>query len=95
MLVKNKINDSEMKLLKTLVIFERFAIAFSNNAEINKTHLQLQSRLCWNLFNRYLDLFLKKGYLKCEKGRRSEVYSLTEEGIKFFNILNIFLNCIK
>ncbi len=95
MLTEQKTNDPEIKFLKSIFIFERFAIAFSKNTEINKTQLQLQSRLCWNLFNKYLNLFLKKGYLQCKREGRVETYSLTESGIKFFNILNIFLRCIK
>ncbi|MEM2159721.1 MAG: winged helix-turn-helix domain-containing protein [Candidatus Nitrosotenuis sp.] len=92
---KQETDSSEIKFLKSIFIFERFSIAFSKNTEINKTQLQLQSRLCWNLFNKYLDLFLRKGFIQCRKDGRVENYSLTESGIKFFNILNVFLGCIK
>lgn len=95
MITEQKTEDHEIKFLKSIFIFERFAIAFSKNTEINKTHLQLQSRLCWNLFNKYLDLFLRKGFIQCRKDGRVENYSLTESGIKFFSILNVFLGCIK
>jgi len=50
MLTEQKSSDPETKFLKSIFIFERFAIAFSQNTDINKTQLQLQSRLCWNLF---------------------------------------------
>jgi len=95
MLAEQKSNDPEIKFLKSIFIFERFAIAFSKNTEINKTQLQLQSRLCWNLFNKYLNLFLRKDFIQCRKDGRVEIYSLTESGIKFFSILNVFLGCIK
>jgi predicted transcriptional regulator len=96
-MMKEKAESEEQitNFLKPVFILERFAIAFREKTEINKTQLQLQSRLRWNSFNKYLQLLVDKEFLEYGKEGRVEIYSLTKQGRKFFSILVIFLGCLK
>ncbi|HET8719756.1 MAG TPA: winged helix-turn-helix domain-containing protein [Candidatus Nitrosotenuis sp.] len=92
---KEKPEEDAGDLLKPMFILKRFSDAFGKETEINKTSLQLQTRLRWNSFNRYLSLLVSKGFLHCRREDKVEFYSLTNQGRKFFSIMMIFLICLK
>jgi predicted transcriptional regulator len=96
-LLTEKIQRKEpnVNFLKPLFVLERFAVMFREKTEVNKTQLQLQSKLRWNLFNKYLQVLVEKKFLIYRKENRVEIYSMTEQGRKFFSILTILLNCLK
>jgi len=79
---------------KSLLVLDRFAEAFRTQTYLNKTQLHLQSKLRWDLYNKYLNWLLQKEYVKCQIKDGIENYSLTEAGQKMFNMLGIFLSVI-
>lgn len=87
-------NEPE-KFLKPLFIMERFASAFRDKSEINKTELQLLTKLRWDIFSKYADLLVAKRLLLRRKTHRMEAYTMTEHGRKFFGIVAICLDCLK
>lgn len=92
---ENLSDENVEHLLKPVFILKRFSDAFGQATEINKTKLQLQTGLRWNLFNKYLILLVSKEFLQCRREIKVEFYSLTEQGRKFFSIMMIFLVCLK
>lgn len=81
--------------LKPLFIMERFASAFRDKSEINKTELQLLTKLRWNLLSKYVNLLVSKGFLLRRKTPKMIMYTMTERGRKFFSIVMICLGCLK
>lgn len=91
------LKDSELlneNNFKSLLVLNRFADAFRTQTYLNKTQLHLQSKLRWDLYNKYLNWLLYKEYVQCQVKDGIEQYSLTQTGEKMFNILAIFLSVI-
>lgn len=95
MLTRLQSEEQIANFLKPIFILDRFASAFSERTELNKTQLQLLSKLRWDSFNNYLDWLIAKEFLQCRKEGRVEIYSLTEQGRITFNILATFIDCLK
>ena len=87
----NTINENHFK---SLIVLGRFADAFRGQTHLNKTQLHLQSRLRWDLYKKYLDWLLQRGFVKYDVINNVEHYSLTQNGEKMFNILGIFLGIV-
>lgn len=94
MLLSNNQEVLNENNFKSLLVLNRFAGAFRTQTNLNKTQLHLQSKLRWDLYNKYLNWLLQKEYVKCQVTNGVEHYSLTETGQKMFNILAIFLSVI-
>lgn len=79
---KDRVDTSFNSNIKVL---ERFAIAFSEHSSLKKTQLHLISKLRWDSFERYLEWFQIKDYVKYtndmdDKGK----YHVTENGREMF-----------
>lgn len=83
------------KFLKPLFKMERFGILFREKTSANKTELYTVTRMGWYPFNDYLDWFVSKDFIRCEKEEGIDMYYMTERGRKALTILATLLGIIK
>ncbi len=95
LLTKLPSEDYVANFLKPIYVLERFGAAFRDKSELNKTQLQMVTKLRWDSFNNYLNWLMAKEFLQYRKQDKTETYFLTEKGRKSLNILAIFIACIK
>jgi predicted transcriptional regulator len=78
-----------------VLVLKRFASSFHTNTYVKKTNLQLESRLRWNSFIRYLEWLNENNYICPQDREGSKVYVLTDNGKKMFDKLFEFLEYVK
>lgn len=62
-------------------VLERLMTSLQYNRVVKKTHLQLASKLRWDLFSKYWEWMITEHYIKCENptdGKNN--FMLTSEG---------------
>ena len=62
-------------------VLERLMTSLQDNRVVKKTHLQLASKLRWDLFSKYWEWMITEHYIKCENptdGKNN--FMLTSEG---------------
>jgi predicted transcriptional regulator len=93
-LAKVQSDEQAVNFLRPLYILERFATVFRERSEVNKTQLQLLTKLRWDSFNNYLHWLIDRGFVKHRKEGKGEIYYLTERGRESLNILTTFIGCL-
>lgn len=77
------------------VVLHRIGKALSNGNCIKKTCIQMESRVNWNLFSKYMDWLEQVNFIKKEDGADGIKFVLTRDGREMFQHLDKFMVSLK
>lgn len=81
--------------LKPLEILSRFVEVYQERSELNKTNLQILTKLRWDSLNNYLGWMVDRELVQTKMEGNTRTFCLTEKGRKSLHILAIFLSTLK
>ena len=77
------------------IVLHRIGKALSHGNCVKKTCIQMESRVNWNLFLKYMDWLEKENFIKKENSEDGIKYVLTGDGREMFQHLDKFMQALK